>query len=289
MSNKSNTMNILLTNRELVNIQGSELVTVELAEYFTEQGHDVLVYSPYIGGGALDVSHLNTTSEKPKTDDFDLLWIHHNQLIHDLGFRKRKGQRMVFNHMSSYVPLEWPKLARYEVELADIILANSAETRAKLELFGLKDIHLLQNPAPKAFESVERGSKGGLFISNHRPLELMSAPMLDIPCTFVGLNDEPMRITPEVMDGYSFVVCNGKSTQYAMRAGLPVFLYDHMGGCGWLNRSNMDVAEWHNFSGRGFKYPANIEDLKLWQVQTRLPCESRFKLEVALCSLGLPE
>ncbi len=68
-------MRILLTNRALVNLGGSELVTVELAEELTAQGHDVTIYTK-IHGGPLDVGHLNVTLDKPRTDDFDLLWIH---------------------------------------------------------------------------------------------------------------------------------------------------------------------------------------------------------------------
>lgn len=274
-------MKFLLTNRELVNLGGSELVTVELAEELTRQGHDVVVYSPKIGGGALDTRHLNTTTVKPDTRLFEVLWIHHNLLIHDLGFRKAPGQRIIFNHMSSYVPTEWPKIPSYEMQLADLILANSPETRDKLT--GLSRVQLFQNPAPIGFDRVGPGSEYGLFISNHRPLELLEATQgLGIPCRFIGADDAPMRVTPELLSGAAFVVGNGKSVQYAMRAGVPVFLYDHFKGSGW---SVMD-GEYNNFSGRGV-YPAPLESLKTWALRKAAPCESRFKLEVVLAALGV--
>lgn len=280
-------MKVLLTNRELCNLGGSELVTVELAEEYMRQGHEVTVYSPRIGG-VLDVSHINTTTERPKTDDFDLIWIHHNLLIHDLGFRKKSHQRIVFNHMSSYVDLEWPRLPGYENQIADIILANSEETRACVMKLGLERVHLFQNPAPIGFDSVSAGREYALFISNHRPEELMMRVAdIGIPVKFVGANDKPERVTPEMMSGAAFIVANGKSCQYALRAGVPVFLYDHFGGIGWLNHSNFSIAEYFNFSGRGFQKNADPSEVHNWRIQSPMFCGAQFKLEVVLEAYGL--
>lgn len=275
-------MKILLTNRELVSLGGSELVTVELAEELMRQGHDVLVYSPRIGG-KLDVSHLDTTDKRPDTNAFDLLWIHHNLLIHDLGFRRRMSQRIVFNHMSSWVPLEWPRLPGYEMQIADLILANSAETRDKLESIGLDRVHLFQNPAPIAFDRVHEASEYALLISNHRPRELIEAASgLDIPVRLIGTGCEEIRVTPDLLSRAAFVAASGKSVQYAMRAGVPVFVYDQFKGCGWSAMMN----EYHNFSGRGVE-AVSPELITSWRTRRAAPCEARFKLEVVLAALGV--
>ena len=264
-------MRALLTNRELVNLGGSELVTVELAEELVRRGWDVTVYSPRVGGGALDTSHLDVTTERPSPADFDLLWIHHNLLIHDLGFRKHAHQRIVFNHMSSYVPLEWPKLPAYEQSIADVILANSEETRRVLPLTGVR---LLRNPAPKCFDSPHLGGEGVLLVSNHPPSELTS---------IVGRRYGQVRVTPDMIRQYDCIICNGKTVQYALRSGVPVYLYDHFGGPGWLTPENFDKAEEHNFSGR--PWPRKTADeirAELSVVPAPMPCPDRFKLEYAL-------
>ena len=272
-------MKILLTNRELCQLGGSELVTVELAEEFGRQGHDVTVYTPRTGD-LIDTSHLNVVTEKPNTADFDLLWIHHNLLVYDLGFKKREGQKIVFNHMSSYVQLEWPQIASYQNGLADLTLANSEETRDKLVALGLESVKLFQNPAPKCFESLNRSSDYGLFVSNHRPLELYQATRdLGIECKFIG-GEDMERITPDHMAGAAFVVCNGKSTQYAMRARVPVFLYDHFFGSGW----DFMAGEYWNFSGRGVP-KADLSELSKWTQQGAGTCPERFKLELCLQEL----
>jgi hypothetical protein len=60
------------------------------------------------------------------------------------------------------------------------------------------------------------------------------------------------RVTPELIHEHDAVVSIGKTVQYALAAGVPVFCYDHFGGPGWLNDGNVEAAARHNFSGRGF-------------------------------------
>lgn len=271
-------MKILLTNRALYNVGGSELVTVELAEELGRE-HDVTVYTK-IHGGPLDVSHLRVVTEQPDPAEFDLLWIHHNMLIHGLGFRKRPGQRIIFNHMSSYVPEEWPKLPGYEMALADRVLCNSEETRRVLEDRGLKGVELFQNPAPIQFEIYSSGILGGLSISNHPPKEL--APVIANIAAIGGPNGGTgqRRVTFRDLVNTRFVICNGKTVQYALRAGVPVYLYDMFGGPGWLNEGNFHRAEQFNFSGRGFSRKTTDEiRAELATIPAPMSCPDRFKLE----------
>lgn len=263
-------MKILLTNNHMANFGGSEIVTLELAEFLTSKGHDVLIYSPEIKP-PLKISHIDHTSKKPDSTKFDLLWIHHNLLIHDLGFKKTDNQRMIFNHMSSYVGLEAPNNKLLEESLADIIFCNSKETKQAL---GIESAKLFQNPAPPSFDVKHTGkTRKPLYISNHRPNGLPP----DADC--IGINDEYRRVEPEDFIDRPYVVCNGKSVQYALRAGVPVFLYDHFGGPGWLRDSKTFWrAEDFNFSGRGF-YPIDVlEEIRTTPPKAP-PCAERFKLE----------
>lgn len=286
-------MKVLLTNAWMKNFGGSELVTLELGEEFQRQGHEVLIYSPNIGGLGDSVP---MTDKKPSASSFDLVWIHHNQLIHDLGFKKRTSQRIVFNHMSSYVSTEFPKIAGYENAIADLKLANSYETALRLEALGLTDVKLFQNPAPINFEVSGMG-EGGLIVSNH-----VMSQFDELGLKRIGLHN-PKRVTPEMLSNYKFVVCNGKTVQYALRAGLCVYLYDHFGGCGWLTKDTFGTAELYNFSGRGFGqmtqfsiggdlYEAPMMKKTTEQIMTELetipepmPCPDRFKLEIRLREL----
>lgn len=273
-------MNFLLTVRRLNEYGGSELVTIELAEYLHSIGHKVTVFTNSIGG--VWEGHELVTTEKPDPREYDVLWIQHNMLIHDLGFKKLEGQRIISNHMSSYVDLEWPSLPDYEMQLADKILANSPETCEKLEELGLRDVELYQNPAPAFTSHRTAVNSEPLMVSNHPPQELLGISGVKVGC------DRPTRMSPNALAKCPFVICNGKTVQYALRAGVPVYLYDHFGGPGWLTSENFERAEWFNFSGRGFGFKTSDKiRSELSEVGPVLTCPDRFKLEeVVSCLLA---
>lgn len=264
-------MKALFTNNHMKNFGGSELVTLELAEEFQRRGWEVLIYTHELGG-PLEIT-VPVTTKRPNPAEFDLLWIHHNMLIHDLGFRKCPSQRIVFNHMSSYVEMEWPRLPSYEMAIADTMLANSEETRGVL---GLQGVKLFQSPAPIAWEAVGAGDGPTLIVSNHAPAELLEA----VPESARVGTGNPVRMSPRIISKHRAVVCNGKTVQYALRAGVPVYLYDQFGGCGWLTADNFKRAEWFNFSGRGFGRKS-VDEIRaeLATIPEPLLCPDRFKLD----------
>lgn len=52
------------------------------------------------------------------------------------------------------------------------------------------------------------------------------------------------------MHASDLIVSIGKSAPYALASGVPVFVYDHFGGPGYLTHDNFDRAARFNFSGR---------------------------------------
>jgi hypothetical protein len=268
---------ILLSNIHLKEFGGSELVTVELAEYYASIGHSVTLYSPLIGAPLLPTikrDNVTLVVKEPSLDElygFDIIWSHHGLLLDTINVQNKLAhQLIVANHMSSWLDIEQPK---YGFDQVDIILANSEETRAKMSELHRAKCQLFQNPcaAPTwRHHGVSRDKPFALSVSNHRPAELV---------TFMGTHSHLIdfelcgrktqnyiRLSAQKIDDIlpDFVICNGKSVQYALAANVPVFLFDDMGGCGWLTESNFADAEWHNFSGRGFKTPPNLADILLF-------------------------
>lgn len=66
----------------------------------------------------------------------------------------------------------------------------------------------------------------------------------------IGARHLRERIRPAHLAAAEAVVTIGKTVQYALRAGRPVYCYGPHGGPGWLNRENYDAARIANFSGR---------------------------------------
>lgn len=104
-----------------------------------------------------------------------------------------------------------------------------------------------------------------LIVSNHQPAGLTEVATLlaeqGIEVTAIGkrsLNYE--LVTPDLLAAYDAVITIGKTVQYCFAMGIPVYVYDKFGGCGYLTEENYRPAYYANFSGRGFshKTPAEI-------------------------------
>ena len=59
-------------------------------------------------------------------------------------------------------------------------------------------------------------------------------------------------ITPEILAKYDVIISIGKTVQYALGMGIPVYTYDRLGGSGYITLENIDKEEYHNFSGKSF-------------------------------------
>lgn len=265
---------LMISNNHLRQVAGSELVTQELVEEFVRRGWQVTIYTNlFMPPMAEEFRELISTGRVHVTGDpyesfdlaaFDLIWIHHSclppSMIEQMGQRDFRTP-VVWHHMSGATHIELPILSDIETQIADVISAVSEETRAALGNFGLdtSDSRLFLNPAPRNFceyplkpprESPERLA----VVSNHVPDELWDA--IDrlrgsgIRVDVVGMDGVVTRITPDFLSMYDAVISIGKTVQYALVLGIPVFEYDQFGGIGWITDRNWEEAAFFNFSGR---------------------------------------
>lgn len=268
---------VLITQGQLVNYAGSEVITLELAEYFSSKGSFVNVLSNYIGAPIdkefqkLKNVVLHTSPADIDFKDLDLIWVHHNlipQEVLELAEQGRLRAKVVFHHMSRRHPLEFPFAAKIEQYLADAILFNSYAVKQTIET-KLAELDfkgkVFNNPAPDYFQispaekRYRKELKHVLVVSNHAPEELQAAVNglreRGITVKTLGLSSgqqEYRRITPEDLAWADVVVSIGKTVPYALLSGVPVYCYDHFGGCGYLTHDNFRKAARLNFSGRGF-------------------------------------
>lgn len=269
--------NVLLTQGELVNYAGSEIVTLELAEWFASRGARVDVLAHIIGDPILQefkkIKNVFIHTD-PNTIDYeskDLIWIHHQlipQKVVELFSASKLTARVFFHHMSPYHPLEQPFFFRIEKALADAVLFNSHETMLSIQnIFKFSKQHSLVfgNPAPEAFmveptkKSYRKKLSDILVVSNHPPKELLDACKVlngeGVRIRYVGISGEAMhtRVIPKDIQQADIVISIGKTVQYALVGGAVVYIYDHFGGPGYLSKHSFRKAKDLNFSGRGFE------------------------------------
>jgi len=266
---------VLITQRALADLAGSEMVVYELADFLLTQGAKPTIYTYYFSepiGACFEeagLSVIDSDNTKLKWQDFDYVWVQHQVLPKSLVDQLAKPipgrPSVVFHHMSvlGQVPIERPYIWDLENRLSSLSLFCSSEVRDGLSSMLRADVPLalFPNPAPMEFTGVPEVPAGTLrriaIVSNHPPdelkqaKELLTAQGIDV-VSFGRHQDRHSLMTADVIRGFDAVITIGKTVQYCLVSGIPVYVYDHFGGPGWLNDSVFPDAEYANFSGRGF-------------------------------------
>ena len=271
---------------------GSELVAIEMAEELLARGIRVDLFAtradrdflrPIFGKQV----QFHDRAETVDLAAYDLVYAQHHVLPLILGAALARGPIgagpvLVWNHLSPFEPLEAPG-PFVEATLADAILANSEETRAMLAGMGapFETARLWPNPAPGSFADplAPPAAPAFLAVSNHATPE--AARAFDIlerqgmPVRRIGQRHTAQRLRPAHLAGASGVITIGKTVQYALRAGRPVYCYGPHGGPGWLDEENFERARATNFSGRSHPAKKTAEEIAQ-ELTTGLPAAERF-------------
>ena len=268
---------ILITQNSIQGLQGSEIVALELADFFQNAGAEVKVFTWHYGEpmwGCFREKGIEVTDDEEDDffEDCDYVWVQHQvlpqRLIRKLAENKpRKKPQFIFIHMSGLkdVLLEQPYIYDLEATIASKILFVSQEVSEMFDEMEVFDEtcprQIFPNPAPVSYTEMQTPSeqlRRVLIVSNHPPEEILNAKKIlcqnGIEAVSLGQNTgQYSRVTADLLDGYDAVVTIGKTVQYCLVGGKPVYVYDKFGGPGYLTAKNFELAKSKNFSGRGFK------------------------------------
>lgn len=289
---------ILLASSRLDLFAGSEINILELAKAFLSMGMTVDICACTFGAPLLDELKklqvgLILADDLEENSQYDLVWIQHWPVYNYLVLSKKViAQRLIFSSLAAIEPVECVPIAYGPI---DCLIVNSIENKKWVDenVPEYENIvRVMTNAAPEQFfqnkPSAYRGRPRKVaVISNHVPTDLRLA--IDILRTdfdikvdifgqgHVSSHAAPQLITPQLLEQYDAVVSIGKTVQYSLVMGIPVYCYDHYGGPGWLNSENFDEALNYNFSGRcskiksvqsiaqdiasGIDYPEKIFDM----------------------------
>ncbi|MFJ4289062.1 glycosyltransferase [Cupriavidus sp. NPDC089707] len=266
----------VISNSRLVELAGSEISTMEIAEVLTELGVSVTIAAFEIsesyrlelarrGYYYIDLSE--PTELKPTY--FDLAWLHHTTTYYSLFSLSIQAGRVIFSSLSYFEPIESPPL---EVFPVDAFLVNSEEGLEKFEQLYeeyARRCRVFSNAAPAEYwdafvENNDKTLRSVAVISNHVAPEVSHLGEIlaaeGVAVSFYGIESRPRKITADVLKEYDAVITIGKTVQYCLAAGIPVFCYDRFAGPGWITLENFEAARKANFSGRSHpsKRPAGL-------------------------------
>ena len=273
--------NILITLFYADGLHGGVKYSAELGEYFHSLGYRVYLAGVKTNNTTQEFFkahhvHLFNVKDFPTDIEFDIVWAHHFPILPYLIKHRGTGAQKTFKYkylinscISEILPIE--KFMPFPKEI-DMFLTLTGKLRSAFindYNFPAARIHILPNTAPDMFfdypcTPASDGPHKIAIVSNHPPRELVDAIELfesaGIDVTMYG-GANPVDITPAVLGQYDAIITIGKTVQYSLAMGIPVYNYDHFGGSGYITPDNIDVEEAANFSGRSFRTKKSAEQI----------------------------
>lgn len=155
-----------------------------------------------------------------------------------------------------------------EYKTADLISVVSQECKESIS--NLTDnIYVFKNSVSDNFFSLPKRNtytlKNIAIISNHVPEELyaLKEQLNEYNVQIIGAGNTPTLITPTILSNYDLVITIGRTVQQCFAAKVPVYVYDHFGGPGYITKENIQKAQDFNFSGRGFDKNKHKKSFKI--------------------------
>ncbi|MCP1101315.1 hypothetical protein M2454_001050 [Aequitasia blattaphilus] len=255
---------VLITNMYLQRYSGSELHTLSIAKGFQEKGYDVIIGVSSKTYPLLKETKkfqvINVLEEELPVTHFDILFLQHFPVFDYLCTKYNiTYNKMIISKLGPTHPLEHlPSFANK----ADLVVCVSEEIREQIREDVDSSVPIMVFPnyatpeyfagyeADKSIDKLQRIA----VISNHVPKELKELKMqLElVEMDFIGEEFTPKLVDASLLKEYDLIITIGKTVQYCMAIGIPVYVYDHFGGPGYLTEDNFEHAEKHVFSGRGF-------------------------------------
>jgi len=267
-------LKILLTNHHLLSYQGSELFTLQIAEYLVSQGHKVTIYTKYIDElknvieqeGIIVVTNL----ELIKTEKFDVAHVHHNILALDVRHYFHNLPIIFMSH--GVIPfLEQPPA--FDIGISKYI-AVSEEVKENLISYDIDNnlIDIFHNKInPRIFKQTKplnHKPEKALVISNKIDLNTENiireaCNLLNIQIEFIGkrfLSVPPERVVYKINES-DIVFSLGRGVIETMMCGRIPIIFDSDGGDGIVNPENINILMKKNFSGRVNKKYFSVSEL----------------------------
>jgi hypothetical protein len=255
----------VLTNLFFRHLTGSELATLDAAKYFLSRGYKVYIFCFEKKNGPLmdvlprGIEVIDILAEPIPEISADVVWANHWAILTKLlSHENFKAKKIV--HLSLSMYLDEEREPKYAEKLSKL-LANSWEnaqirsaenSKLKIEVFNnavTPDFFMsVKIPLQRLKKLAVVSNNGALCPGGDFDAELRRRGIE--PTFFAGFGMESKIITPAELLTFDAVLTIGRTVQYCMAMGIPVFCYDRFGGPGYINLKNWRDCEKMNYSGR---------------------------------------
>jgi len=254
-------MNLVLGTLELTTIGGVGTYVVTVAEQLERMGHGVTIHTEEAGemaalseGRGLRV----VTDARALPDRCDAVYAQDAPSAYRLADRYRDVPQTFCTHSEEYDRWVVPQLPGVTSAL---VALNERTARHACSLAHVPEIARLRQPidtrrfSPRGAiaPSPGRALVMGNYTSGNR-LELIRQACSEagIECVSRGLQDGVVARSPDVeINDSDIVIGKGRVILEAMSCGRAAYVYDHLGGDGWVTPDRYARLEGDNFGGRG--------------------------------------
>ena len=265
-------MKILLTVVRFDNLSGSVIHVAEMAKYFYDKGYHVSVVTL-----VKDEKIINMLSED-KFDVFfykdldlsvyyDLVIAYHFPILPSLIYDGLKFNKVINGILSVYANLEVPLFFSDKIDLFPVVSYECRDYLIDQHNIPSEKIVYLPNFITKDYMNLKKMVNSDIkkiaVISNHIPSEVLNLTkyLRDINIEFIGSGNNIKLVNEGFIKEFDLIISIGKTVQYCLGLGVPIYEYDFFGGCGYITLNNFEVEEYYNFSGRASGRKLLAEDL----------------------------
>lgn len=250
---------VLITNLYLQKYTGSELHVIDIANEFKKNNYNVTIAvfskSYPLLAECENFKVVELSDKSLDNTKFDILFIQHYPTLDYLKTHYHiQYKHLIISKLSSFNGFE---TLPDEYKTADLISVVSQECKESIS--NLTDnIYVFKNSVSDNFFSLTKKETYSLkniaIISNHVPEELytLKEQLNEYNVQIIGAGNTPTLVTPIILSKFDLVITIGRTVQQCFAAKIPVYVYDHFGGPGYITKENIQKAQDFNFSGRGF-------------------------------------
>lgn len=268
-------MKILLTNFHLTGMTGSEIFTYTIAQELKQAGHEVYVYSAFMGNYKKEFEKLGIYTTDVLSDwkliKFDIAHVHHN--INAFEVRNLFPNLPIIFVSHGVIPfLEQPPSIDLHITK---YLAVSEEVQNRLiNIYQIPShqITIFRNPVDQVrffpANPINIVPQSILIISNmidedSQKVIREACEYLQLRYRFVGSKFEyiPNEKLAIAINQSDIVITLGRGVVESMFCGRIPIIYDRLGGDGMVTPDNFTDFMSCNFSGRFHKYKFTPEEL----------------------------
>ena len=271
---------ILIANHQFIGLTGSDIHCLQLAQDFIARGAEVTFFG-FRSSDAIvaEIEKLGCTFIgkwslwRQSRRRYDIIWSHHEtSFVYLHVLLGLTAHLHVHGVLSTQIALErMPLPPECKASRNLVFLANSVETRDHIHtVAGRSDVMVLRNIVPDGFFSTVKPTysaqiKRVAIVSNHvaeevrRAADMLRDDGIEVVIFGVGHTYQPINET--TLLGFDVVITIGKTAQYCIVQGIPLYLYDHFGGPGYISTESLALHEDFNFSGRSAPRKLTAGDL----------------------------